>query len=224
MEQAVLLLSGGLESATLLKQLEGEGKKVLCLTFEYGQKNIQEVRVARELAMHLRHFIVEIDSGVFSSSALIRKDIKVKRGRTDEDRKEVGNTYVPARNLLFLSYALSLAESEGIEEIAIGISRPSSVGYPDCYPDFLKTFEIVGGLATKRGREGKRIKVSAPFQDMSKREVIELGLGLGVDYGKTFSCFDPIEFKSCGSCDTCQVRLEAFKKVGVKDPLEYYGK
>lgn len=223
---AVLLLSGGVDSTTLLALATKEGYAVNALTFRYGQRHGLEVDRARAAAATyrvLRHVVADIDMRQFGGSALT-SDIDVPK---DRSARELGHgipvTYVPARNTIFLSFALAWAEVLGASEIFIGVNALDYSGYPDCRPEFIRAFEEMANLATKAGVEGATpIAVRTPLMTMSKREIIALGLSLGVDYAATTSCYDPApDGTACGRCDACQLRLRGFAEAGVRDPAGY---
>lgn len=223
---AVLLLSGGLDSATLLALATSEGYAVNALTFRYGQRHSVEIDRARAAGKKygvLRHVVADIDMRAFGGSALTA-DIDVPK---DRSASELGHgipvTYVPARNAVFLSFALAWAEVLGAAEIFIGVNALDYSGYPDCRPEFIRAFEAMARLATKAGVEGAEpVTVRTPLMAMTKREIITLGLSLGVDYAATSSCYDPApDGTACGHCDACQLRLKGFAEAGVRDPAAY---
>ena len=226
LKPAVLLLSGGLDSTTLLALATKEGYAVNALTFRYGQRHGVEIDRAREIAAKYgvaRHVIADIDMRQFGGSALT-SDIAVPK---DRSANELGHgipvTYVPARNTIFLSFALAWAEVLGANEIFIGVNALDYSGYPDCRPEFIRAFESMANLATKAGVEGApRISVRTPLIDLSKKEIVSLGISLGVDYAMTTSCYDPAQDgTACGHCDACQLRLKGFSEAGVRDPVKY---
>jgi 7-cyano-7-deazaguanine synthase len=227
-KQAVLLLSGGLDSTTLLALATSEGYDVHALSFTYGQRHATELDVAKKVASRYRvvqHKIVEIDLRAFGGSALTA-DIPVPKDRDLRyDDPRIPITYVPARNTIFLSYALAFAEVVGAGEIFIGVNALDYSGYPDCRPEFIAAFERIANLATRAGVEAKgdpAIRIRTPLINMSKREIIELGLKLGVDYSITTSCYDPgTNGEACGRCDACQLRLRGFSEAGANDPAAY---
>jgi 7-cyano-7-deazaguanine synthase len=225
-KQAVLLLSGGLDSTTLLALATQEGYAVNALTFSYGQRHGLEIDRARAVAARygvLRHVVADIDMRQFGGSALTA-DIAVPK---DRSAGELGHgipvTYVPARNTIFLSFALAWAEVLGANEIFIGVNALDYSGYPDCRPEFIRAFETMAGLATKAGVEGgTRLSVRTPLMEMTKREIVALGTSLGVDYSMTTSCYDPsADGIACGHCDACQLRLKGFSEAGLRDPVRY---
>lgn len=223
---AVLLLSGGLDSATLLALATREGYAVNALTFRYGQRHGLEINRARALAAHYavaRHVVVEVDLRLFGGSALT-SDAAVPKGR-DPGAAGAGIpvTYVPARNTIFLSFALAWAEVLGAFDIFIGVNALDYSGYPDCRPEYIRAFESLAGLATRAGVEGTgHFAVRTPLIALEKRQIIELGRSLGVDYGMTLSCYDPAaDGTACGACDACTIRRRGFSQAGVADPQVY---
>jgi 7-cyano-7-deazaguanine synthase len=224
--QAVLLLSGGLDSTTLLALATSEGYAVNALTFRYGQRHGVEVDRARAAAAKygiLRHVVADIDMRQFGGSALTA-DIDVPKDRSASALDHgIPVTYVPARNTIFLSFALAWAEVLGVNEIFIGVNALDYSGYPDCRPEFISAFEAMARLATKAAVEGAApVRVRTPLVAMTKREIIALGVSLGVDYATTMSCYDPAgDGTACGRCDACQLRLRGFAEAGVRDPARY---
>lgn len=223
-KKAVVLLSGGLDSATVLAMALDEGYEVYAVSFRYGQRHSIELDCADEQAKvgAQEHKIVEIDLSSFGGSALT-SDIDVpKHDHIDELNNEIPVTYVPARNTVFLSYALAWAEVLESFDIFIGVNALDYSGYPDCRPEFIKAYEAVANLATVAGVQGKKLTIHAPLIDMTKAEIIQHGLDLGVDYSKTTSCYDPApNGRSCGHCDSCLLRLKGFKDAGGQDPRPY---
>jgi 7-cyano-7-deazaguanine synthase len=223
---AVVLLSGGLDSATVLALAKRDGFDVYALSFSYGQRHDVEISRAKSLAKKYsvkKHVIANIDLRVFGGSALT-DDIDVPKGRDiDAHSSEIPVTYVPARNTIFLSYALAFAEVSGARDIFIGVNALDYSGYPDCRPEFIAAFEHLANLATKSGVEGvEPIRIRAPLIDMTKKEIVMTGTALGIDYSLTSSCYDPTpDGKACGSCDACQLRLRGFADAGLQDPAEY---
>lgn len=221
---AVVLLSGGLDSTTVLAIARRDGYSVNALSFSYGQRHDHEVEAARRIAARMgvvRHEVVTIDLRVFGGSALT-SDIAVPKGRDVKDSHEVPVTYVPARNTIFLSYALAFAEVTGARDIFIGVNALDYSGYPDCRPEYIAAFERMANLATRAGTEGSRINIRTPLIDLTKAQIIALGTSLGVDYSMTTSCYDPSDTgEACGECDACQLRLAGFKAAGSTDPIAY---
>lgn len=222
----MVLLSGGLDSTTVLAIAQHEGFQTVALSFDYGQRHRVELEAATRVARAFRvedHRVVQIDLRQFGGSALT-DEIEVPTGReTDEMSEGIPITYVPARNTIFLSYCLALAEVCGAEDIFIGVNAIDYSGYPDCRPEFISAFETLANLATKAGVEGSsRFKIHTPLSKMSKADIVKKGLELGVDYSLTHSCYAPDdEGKSCGNCDSCFLRLKGFKEAGVEDPIQY---
>jgi 7-cyano-7-deazaguanine synthase len=225
---AVLLLSGGLDSTTLLAVATREGYTVNALTFRYGQRHALEIDRARTIAARYgvaRHVVADVDLRAFGGSALT-DSIAVPKDRTAAARaRGIPVTYVPARNTVFLAHALAWAEVLGAQDIFIGVNALDYSGYPDCRPEYIHAFEAMARLATKAGVEGTgRISIRAPLIDLTKKQIVELGLSLGVDYALTTSCYDPTaDARPCGRCDACQLRLQGFRDAGVPDPLNYAG-
>ena len=224
--KSVVLLSGGLDSTTTLALAQKRGFELFCLTFDYGQRHRIELDRAREIAKHfgaVDHQIIKIDLRQFGGSALT-DSIDVPTGRDQQEMtREIPVTYVPARNTIFLSFCLAYAEVKEANDIFIGVNAVDYSGYPDCRPEFIKAFEILANLATKAGVEEKKsIKINTPLIKLTKAEIIQKGLDLGVNYSMTHSCYDPAEAGlSCGACDSCQLRLKGFQEAGIKDPIKY---
>lgn len=223
---AVVLLSGGLDSATVLAEARAAGFEPFALSIAYGQRHAVEMEAARKVARSMsvaRHVELTIDLRAFGGSALTA-DVEVPK---DREAAAMGGdipiTYVPARNTVFLSMALAWAETLGAFDLFVGVNCVDYSGYPDCRPEFIKAFENLANLATKAGVEGAgRFRVHAPILTMTKEQIIRRGLELGVDYGLTHSCYDPTpEGLSCGHCDACRLRLAAFKRLGITDPVAY---
>ncbi|MEQ8195425.1 MAG: 7-cyano-7-deazaguanine synthase QueC [Rhodospirillales bacterium] len=224
--KAVVLLSGGLDSTTVLAIAKEQGFEAYALTLRYGQRHQVEIAAAEKIAKAYgvaRHAVLDIDLRAFGGSALTGSD-PVPKGRSDA---EIGSgipvTYVPARNTIFLSLALAWAEVLGSTDIFIGVNALDYSGYPDCRLDFIEAFERLAGLATKAGVEGGRpFTIHTPLIDLSKKEIIERGLALGVDYALTSTCYDPApDGTPCGECDACLLRRKGFKDAGLDDPLVY---
>ena len=226
--RAVLLLSGGLDSSTLLALAIRDGFDVYAMSFRYGQRHEQEIAAARRIAESsgiARHVVVDIDLRIFGGSALTA-DIEVPKDRaTTSMSSGIPITYVPARNTIFLSYALAWAEVLGAHDIFIGVNAVDYSGYPDCRPEYVTAYERLANLATKAAVEdGSRIRIRAPLLDLTKAEIITLGSSLDVDYGLTVSCYDPsADGVACGHCDSCQLRLKGFADAGRRDPARYVG-
>ncbi len=226
--RAVVLLSGGLDSSTLLAIVKSEDFEPYALSFRYGQRHDIEIEAARRIAKALgaaRHTIVDIDLRMFGGSALTDA-IPVPKGRgADEISRDIPVTYVPARNTIFLSFALAWAEVLGAADIFIGVNALDYSGYPDCRPEYIDAYERMANLATKAGVEGKRLKIHAPLIRLSKAGIIKKGLELGVDYSLTSTCYDPHpDGKACGACDACLLRLKGFRELGIPDPVDYVRK
>jgi 7-cyano-7-deazaguanine synthase len=222
MKRAVVLLSGGLDSATTLAICGREGFAPYALSFEYGQRHNIEVPAAKRVAASLgarEHRIAEIDLRIFGESALTA-EIPVPKNR--EGKTGIPITYVPARNTVFLSYALAWCEVLGAADIFIGVNAVDYSGYPDCRPAFIAAFEDLAAVATKAGVEGARFRIHAPLLTMSKAQIIQKGIELGVDFSLTHSCYDPTpDLLACGACDSCRIRLEGFREAGQEDPIPY---
>jgi len=220
--RAVVLFSGGLDSTTVIAIAQAEGFEVSALTVAYGQRHHAEIAAAKQCAEALgvaNHKIVEVGLNAIGGSALT-DDIAVPKDRDEASMAEIPITYVPARNTVFLAVALGYAEVLGADDIFVGVNAVDYSGYPDCRPEFVAAFEAMANLATKRGVEGHRTHVRAPLIHMTKREIIETGLRLGVDYGLTHSCYDPNAVgHACGRCDSCLIRKRAFAELGMEDPV-----
>jgi 7-cyano-7-deazaguanine synthase len=225
-KRAVLLLSGGLDSATVLAIARAEGYAVYAMSFRYGQRHAIELEAAKRVAAHVgvvSHSIVEIDLRAFGGSALT-SDIDVPKTRSaDEIARGIPVTYVPARNTIFLSYALAWAEVLGAGHIFIGVNALDYGGYPDCRPEYIDAFERLANLATKAAvADGKPFSLHAPLIGMTKAEIIARGASLGVDYAMTSSCYDPSpEGAACGACDSCRLRRKGFAEACIADPTRY---
>jgi 7-cyano-7-deazaguanine synthase len=222
---AVVLLSGGLDSATVLAVAHSEGFEIVALSFRYGQRHEAEIIAAQSVAKRARvsrHVIVDIDLRVFGASALT-SELPVPKGRSaSEISHGIPVTYVPARNTIFLSYALALAEVSDSSDIFLGVNSLDYSGYPDCRPEYIQAFERMANLATKTGVEGRHLTIHAPLMHLTKGEIIARGLTLGVDYALTLSCYDPDgSGAACGECDACQLRLKGFADAGMSDPVRY---
>ncbi len=224
--RAIVLLSGGIDSATTLAIAKNMGFDIYALSFRYGQRHAMELKSARRIAKMnqvIRHLILDIDLQKIGGSALTA-DINVpKRKSASPLRKNIPITYVPARNTIFLSYALAWAEVVGSDDIFIGVNVLDYSGYPDCRPQYIAAYQKMAGLATKAGVEGKQnLKIHTPLIKMSKAQIIRKGIELGVDYRLTHSCYDPTESgEACGECDSCLLRLKGFKDAGLEDPVKY---
>ncbi len=221
---AVILLSGGLDSSTVLAIARSQGFQPYALSFRYGQRHIQELAAAEAVARTqgvAKHVVAQIDLREFGGSALTA-DIDVPKGRSANDMSHgIPITYVPARNTVFLSFALAWAETLGASDIFVGVNALDYSGYPDCRPEYIAAFENMANLATKAGVEGtQKLKIHAPLISLTKAQIVKEGLRLGVDYAETSSCYDPGEDgRPCGACDSCVLRAKGFAEAGVKDPL-----
>jgi 7-cyano-7-deazaguanine synthase len=223
---AVVLLSGGLDSTTTLAIAKDEGFRLHALTFQYGQRHAIEIAAARRVAQAIgveRHVIVDIDLRIFGGSALTDDLAVPKSPALDEMAKGIPITYVPARNTVFLAYALAFAEVTESADIFIGVNVLDYSGYPDCRPEFIRAFEVMANLATKAAVEGhQQLRLHTPLIQLTKAQIIQRGSELGVDYGLTHSCYDPSpDGASCGQCDSCVLRLKGFAEAGVVDPITY---
>jgi len=221
-DKAVVLLSGGLDSATVLAMARQAGFECYCISFDYGQRHLSEIRFAEQLAVILgavRHNTVQIDMSGFVGSALTDPSIEVP---LDVDAEDIPVTYVPARNTVFLSYALGYAEVLDARDIFIGVNAVDYSGYPDCRPEFIQAFESMANLATRMAVHGRSVRVQTPLIDLSKQEIIRRGIQLGVDYALTVSCYQlDDDGKACGRCDSCRIRRDGFAEAGVADPTRY---
>jgi 7-cyano-7-deazaguanine synthase len=224
---AVVLASGGLDSTTVLALARARGFAVHALTVDYGQRHRRELAAARRVARALgavEHRVVAIDLRAFGGSALTSDAIRVPKGRP---ARAIGRgipvTYVPARNTVLLALALAWAETLGARDLFLGVNAVDYSGYPDCRPGFLRAFQRLAGLATKAGVEGRaRFRIHAPLLHMTKAQIIRTGLSLGVDFGLTHSCYDPVPGgRACGRCDACRLRLNGFAEAGAEDPVAY---
>lgn len=222
--KAVVLLSGGLDSTTALAIAKAEGFEPYAMSFRYGQRHVVELKSAAQVAAGMgvrKHVIVDVDLRQFGGSALTA-DIEVPKGRAIESMSEgTPITYVPARNTVFLSFALAWAETLGSQDIFIGVNVLDYSGYPDCRPEYIEAYERMANLATRAGVEGRqRLKIHTPLIRLSKAQIVARGLELGVDYAWTSSCYDPTpEGRPCGGCDSCLLRAAGFREIGAIDPL-----
>ena len=226
MKKAVILLSGGLDSATCLAIAIDSGFSPFALSFRYGQRHEFELDSAKAVSKSMgveEHVILDIDLRAFGGSALT-DDIEVPKDRDEANiTNEIPITYVPARNTIFLSFGLAYAETLGANDIFIGVNALDYSGYPDCRPQYIASFQHMANLATKAGVEGDSpINICTPLIDLTKSDIIKTGLNLNVDYGLTHSCYDPDQNGySCGHCDACNLRIRGFEKIGLSDPLKY---
>lgn len=220
MSNAILLLSGGLDSYTAGAIAKAEEHELYALTVRYGQVHAREVEAARHVATALgvaRHIVMEVPLAAFGGSALVGDGEIPKNRPLDTD--DIPATYVPARNTVFLSLALAWAEVAAADTIVLGINALDYSGYPDCRPEYLNVFERLAALATRAGVEGHPLRILAPLLHLSKAEIIRRGLALGVEYGLTWSCYDPsVTGRPCGHCDSCVLRAKGFAEVGIEDP------
>ena len=222
--KAVVLVSGGLDSTTCLGIAREKGFELYALTFNYGQRHNHELNSSKMIVDFFNihdHSIIDIDLGKFGGSALTDQ-IDIPKKRDLSDMAEIPVTYVPARNTVFLSLALAWAEVLGSFDIFIGVNALDYSGYPDCRPEYISSFEKTANLATKAGVSGSSFRIHTPLIDMTKSEIIKVGIGLGIDYSLTSSCYDPNQGGNpCGLCDACYLRLKGFKEAGIIDPLNY---
>ena len=227
MKRAVVLLSGGLDSATTLAVALRDGFEAHALSFDYGQRHKLELNAATQIAAALavhEHRTAVIDLRVFGGSALT-SNVAVPKNRVTDDDAQIPITYVPARNTIFLAYALAWCEVLGAADIFIGANAIDYSGYPDCRPEFISAFEKLAGVGTKAGVEGTQFRIHAPLISMSKAQIIRRGADLGVDFALTHSCYDPTpEGVACGECDSCRLRLAGFHDAGLVDPIPYAAK
>lgn len=228
MKRAIVLLSGGIDSTTTLAIAVAERFEAYALSFEYGQRHHIEMQAARRVADSLgakEHRIARIDLRIFGNSALT-SDIDVPKKRSESHiPHRIPVTYVPARNTIFLAYALAWAEVLPASDIFLGVNAVDYSGYPDCRPEFVKAFETVANVGTKAGAEGRRFQIHTPLIELSKAEIIRKAVELGVDLSVTHSCYDPSsEGFACGECDSCLLRLKGFRHAGLKDPIRYAAK
>ena len=225
MKRAVILLSGGIDSTTTLAIAMAEGYEAYALSFDYGQRHQIEVEAARHIANSLgvkEHRVAKIDLRIFGGSALTDNvDVPKQRSET-EIAHGIPVTYVPARNTIFLAYALALAEVISANHIFLGVNAIDYSGYPDCRPEFIKAFETLANLGTKAGLEGRQFQIHTPLIKVSKAEIILKAVKLNVDLSLTHSCYDPLpKGLACGRCDSCLLRLKGFREAGIKDPIRY---
>ena len=225
---AIVLLSGGLDSATTLAIAKSEGFECHALSFRYGQRHVVELKAAKRVAESLgvvSHRVVEIDLRQFGGSALTSDTLVPKKSSADQIGGEIPITYVPARNTIFLSFALAFAEVSGASDVFLGVNALDYSGYPDCRPEYISAVERMANLATKAAVEGRQqLKIHTPLINLTKAQIIRRGLDLGVDYSLTSSCYDPDPAgRACGHCDSCLLRLKGFAENGVQDPIAYAG-
>ena len=219
-KKAVVLLSGGLDSATVMAIVKSLGYEIYALTFIYGQKHQIELKAAQNIADLIgvkQHHFINLDLKLFPGSSLT-SDLQVPKNKQSSN---VPNTYVPARNTIFLSYALGYAESNQIFDIFIGANKVDYSGYPDCRPQYLQAFETMANLATKAGIGGEKFTINSPLLNLTKAEIIKQGQALGLDYSLTHSCYDPVDGLACGQCESCFFRKRGFSQAGTADPTKY---
>jgi 7-cyano-7-deazaguanine synthase len=221
MKKAVVLLSGGLDSTTCLALARSEGFEILALSFDYGQRSVSELNAAKAIAQAsgvTRHHVIPLGIGALGGSALTDHAVAVP----EQECAGIPVTYVPARNTIFLSYALALAEVSDAQAIYIGVNARDYSGYPDCRPEFIKAFEVMANLATKAAIEGNPIAIEVPLIALSKAEIIRRGAQLGVDYSLTVSCYQAdVLGRACGRCDSCRFRRKGFQEAGIPDTTRY---
>jgi len=227
MAEAIVLLSGGLDSSTVLALAKERGYDVVALTFDYGQKHKRELNSSRKMARHFKakeHIIVPLSLGKLLRSSLTRESMSIPENRTEEEISSgVPSTYVPSRNIIFLSIAASIAESRGAEAIFIATNSVDFSGYPDCTAEFMSAFQRTLDIGTKAGREGRGIRIEAPILTKSKGDIVREAIRLKVPMEDTWSCYKG-GVKACGKCDSCLLRLRGFSEAGIRDPLEYEGR
>jgi 7-cyano-7-deazaguanine synthase len=224
-KNAVVLLSGGLDSATCMAIAKSEGLEIHALSFDYGQRHRVELRAARRIARAFgarEHRVVRIDKAALAGSSLTSRKAVPKNRSPSRMISRIPSTYVPARNTIFLAYALAYAEQICSADVFIGVNALDYSGYPDCRPEFVAAFERMANLATKAAVEGRRISIHAPLVKLTKAQIIRKGTALGVDYSLTHSCYDPLpSWAACGACDSCLLRKKGFREAGVEDPTKY---
>ena len=224
MKKAVILLSGGIDSATCAAIAKWQGYKLYALSFSYGQRHRVELSAAKKIARFFRvaeHKIITIDLRTLGKSSLTAP-LPVPKNRSAKQPERIPSTYVPARNTIFLSYALAWAEVLGIQDIFIGVNAVDYSGYPDCRREYIRAFRKMAGLATRSGTEGKKTRIRTPLIRLTKGEIIRKGRSLGLDYKLTHSCYSPAPGgAACGECDSCLIRKKGFKEAGVNDPTRY---
>jgi len=228
MGNAIVLLSGGIDSATCCAVAKRDGYDVYAMSFAYGQRHSVELEAAKQLASFFKvraHSIVTIDLRSFGGSSLTSDTAVPKHRNLQTDENTIPSTYVPARNTIFLSFALGWAEVLECRDIFIGVNAVDYSGYPDCRPEYIAAYERMAQLATRAGVKGNGVKLHTPLQTLTKAQIIRLGIENGVDYGLTHSCYDPAEDgRACGCCDSCQIRKNGFAEAGIADPTRYISK
>ena len=226
MAEAIVLLSGGLDSSTVLALAKERGYDVVALTFDYGQKHKRELNSSRKMARHFKakeHIIVPLNLGELLRSSLTRESMSIPENRTEEEISSgVPSTYVPSRNIIFLSIAASIAESRGAEAIFIATNSVDFSGYPDCTAEFMSAFQRTLDIGTKAGIDGRGVRIEAPILSKSKGDIVREAIRLKVPLEETWSCYKG-GVKACGKCDSCLLRLRGFSEAGIRDPLEYEG-
>lgn len=223
-KKAIILLSGGLDSTTVLAIAQSRGYACYCLSFRYGQRQDIELKKAEKIAKMRKarqHLILNLDLDTIGGSALTSNTPVPKNRPFHEMEDHIPVTYVPGRNIIFLSHALAWAEVLGATDIFLGINAVDYSGYPDCRPEFLAAFTTMANLGTKAGSQGAPFHFHAPLMTMNKQQIIATGMRLGVDYSMTHSCYDPIGEQACGRCDACRLRLKGFAEAGLEDPVDY---
>ncbi len=224
-KKALVLLSGGLDSATCLAIAREEGYALYAMSFRYGQRHLRELDMARRLGVHFsveRHIVVDFDMSTIKGSALTGDGDVPKARSLNEIGRGIPATYVPARNTIFLSFALAWAEVVESCNIFIGVNAVDFSGYPDCRPDYINAFQHMAELGTKMGVAGTPVRIHTPLARLTKAEIIKRGASLGLDFSMTHSCYDPpAGLPACGQCDSCMLRLKGFAEAGLKDPIEY---
>ena len=224
--RAVVLLSGGLDSSTVLAVARARGFEVHCLSVDYGQRHRHELRASRRLARLLgarSHRVARVNLDLFGGSALTDPSIAVPKGRSAAEMGgDIPITYVPARNTVMLSLALAHAEVLGANDLFLGVNAIDYSGYPDCRPEFLRAYERMARLATRAGVEGARVRIHAPLLRLGKAAIVRLGTRLGVPYAETTTCYDPVRGRACGSCDACTLRRKGFEEARLPDPTRYH--
>jgi 7-cyano-7-deazaguanine synthase len=226
MVEAIVLLSGGLDSSTVLALAKERGYDVVALTFDYGQKHKRELNSSRKMVRHFKakeHMIIPLSLGELLRSSLTRESMSIPENRTEEEISScVPSTYVPSRNIIFLSIAASIAESRGAEAVFIAANSVDFSGYPDCTAEFMSAFQRALDIGTRAGREGRGIRIEAPILTKSKGDIVREAIRLKVPMEDTWSCYKG-GVKACGKCDSCLLRLRGFSEAGIRDPLEYEG-
>ncbi len=224
-ERAVVLASGGLDSTTCMAVAASRNREIIALSFSYGQRHSVEVDCARKVAAYFnaaRHLVFDLSLFRTIGGSALTADIEVPKDRSYEQMGgDIPITYVPSRNLIFLSYAVAVAETAGAHEIYIGTNAVDYSGYPDCRDEFIRSFAQTANLATRIGVEGGGLRIETPLQNLSKGQIVALGQKLGAPYHLTITCYDPVDGVSCGHCDSCRLRLQGFAEAGVVDPIPY---